>query len=98
VQPERLAYLREARAELQRRLHVLNAEFARELRQLRGSITMAHEVLADDDGLAEELVRALVKEMVERHPGGQPAARLLARIEDTERRLLAVEGELGPQA
>lgn len=95
MQPERLAYLQESRAELQRALHILNAAFAAELRQLRSGIAMAHELLADDADLAEEQVRALVKEMIERHPGGQPAARLLTRIEDAERRLQTVEAELG---
>lgn len=94
MQPERLAYLRQSRAELQRSLQDLNAAFAAELRQLREGITMAHELLADEADLAEEQVRGLIKEMIERHPGGQRAARLLARIEDAERRLQAVEAEL----
>jgi hypothetical protein len=95
MDPDRLAYLRHAQADLQRRLRALNAEFARELRRLRDSVTMAHGLFAPEADLGEEQVRALVKEMLEQHPGGQEAARLLARIEDAERRLGAVEGELG---
>lgn len=98
MQPERLAYLQQARTELQRTLQALNAAFAAELRRLRDGITMAHELLAEDADLAEEQVRALVKQMIERHPGGQRAARLLAGIEDAERRLRAVETELGLDA
>lgn len=95
MKPDRLAYLQTSRAELQRRLQTLNADFARELRQLRDSIAMAHNLLEGEADLAEEQVRTLVKQMIEQHPRGRMAASLLACIENTERQLLSIEGELG---
>lgn len=87
---DRRAFLRQSEAELQRRLAALNAAFARELHELRESITMAHELLGADADLAEEEVRALLKTMIQTHPRGAPAARLLAEIEALEERLRRV--------
>lgn len=89
------AFLRQSALELQRRLDALNAALASELYHLRDGITMAHELIAGDTGLAEEEVRALLKTVIETHPRGAEAARLLTEIEGAEGRLRQVRERLG---
>ena len=91
----RRLFLQQSSDELQTSLESLNALFARQLRELRDDIAMAHELLREQEALEEGQVRDLVKTMVEGHPRGEAARATLRRIEEVERRLAEIADRLG---
>ena len=88
----RREYLARSRRELASRLERLNEALAAELRVLRRGIDMAHGLWHDGQEADDEKARGLLRQMIENHPHGAQARRLLTQIEDIENRLAAGPG------
>jgi len=88
-------FLQRSRRGLVGLLEKRNQEFARQLLLLRDSIVDSHGLFGERLDPADRGLRDLVKRMIEDHPGGEEARRVLRTIEETEARLATVEAQLG---